>query len=389
MVSQYEFFNKRVASTNASNYFLLKRGDFAYNKSYSAGYPLGVIRRLEKYQHGIVSPLYICFRPNQSVNPDFLLHYFEGGMVNAGIADIAKEGVRNHGLLNVGVNDFFDLEVALPSLEEQGDIAQILDTLDTAIRETEAIVAKLQAVKQGLLHDLLTRGLDASGQLRPPPALAPELYQDSPLGLIPREWEVGSIDDYLERIIDYRGKTPVKTSSGIPLITARNVRLGYVDPEPCEYISEDDFDSWMTRGIPQKGDVLFTTEAPLGNVAQISSDERLAFAQRLIVLQCKSALFNSFLKCLLLDESFRARLFGLSSGSTVEGIKQSTFRKLKICIPSSLDEQKNIVARIQMHESTIDAESLSLSKLRELKSGLMDDLLTGRVRVKVLDTEKA
>lgn len=196
------------------------------------------------------------------------------------------------------------------------------------------------------------------------------------------------MEDFLERIIDYRGKTPTKTANGTPLITAKNVRLGYIDSEPHEYISDDSFDRWMTRGIPKKGDVLFTTEAPLGNVAQIDTDSRLAFAQRVIILQTKDELLNTFLKFVLLGQTFRSQLFSLGSGSTVEGIQQSTFRKLKIAIPVLLDEQLNVVKKLTSQDIELDLESERLEKLKKLKTALMDDLLTGRIRVtSLLQTE--
>lgn len=285
-------------------------------------------------------------------------------------------------------SDFFERYLVPDfSFEEQDALGRILDTLDTTIRQTEAIIEKLKLVKQGLLHDLLTRGIDANGELRPPQSQAPHLYKDSPLGWIPNDWRSGQIDEFVNRIIDYRGKTPVKCASGIRLITAKNVRLGYVDSEPQEFISEGAYDQWMTRGIPQQGDVLFTMEAPLGNVAQIESDERLAFAQRMIILQSGQSTINTFLKFLLLGEPFRRRLFRMGSGSTVEGIQQSTFRKLAIAVPSSMAEQREIVRVLDESGSMIEYEISTLNKLKKTKAGLMDDLLTGRVRVTpLLDT---
>lgn len=282
---------------------------------------------------------------------------------------------------NLPKSKLLALPVSYPAPTEQVQIAEILDTLDTAIHETEAIIAKLKAVKQGLLHDLLTRGIAANGELRPTQAEAPHLYQQSPLGWIPKDWVVDVIEKFLERIIDYRGKTPEKTDSGIPLLTAKNVRLGYIDLEPREFIANDKFDRWMSRGIPQKGDVLFTTEAPLGNVAQIETTDKIAFAQRMIILQAGDRIIDSFLKYLMLGQNFRSRLFAFGSGSTVEGIQQSTFRKLLIAIPESLDEQNSIVEMLIEMDAKISNELSCMEKLRLLKSGLMDDLLTGRVRV--------
>lgn len=107
LVNQEDFFNKTVASENLEGYYLLQKGDFAYNKSYSGDYTWGAIKRLERYDKGVLSPLYICFRPDSSkVDADFLAHYFESKKWYKGVADIAGEGARNHGLLNISVIDF-------------------------------------------------------------------------------------------------------------------------------------------------------------------------------------------------------------------------------------------------------------------------------------------
>jgi type I restriction enzyme M protein len=149
------------------------------------------------------------------------------------------------------------------------------------------------------------------------------------------DYELVKLGDVCQ-FIDYRGKTPTKTESGIPLITAKNVKKGFIQKEPEEFISPDDFDSWMTRGIPQKGDVLITTEAPLGNVAQINTSEKIALAQRLITLiPNRKILSDSFLKEILLTDTLQSSLIDNQSGSTVYGIKASILKQIQIP-PSSI-----------------------------------------------------
>lgn len=144
----------------------------------------------------------------------------------------------------------------------------------------------------------------------------------------------------MDAIIDYRGKTPTKTSSGIPLITAKIVKGGRILPVQ-EFIAANDYDSWMRRGFPQKGDVLITTEAPLGEVAQLDG-RKVALAQRLIALRGKKGfLDNTFLKYLLQSNDVQHQLLGRSSGSTVTGIKQSELRKIFLTFPE-YDEQRAI-----------------------------------------------
>ena len=115
LISQTEFFNKDVSSEDKSNYYLLYKGDFAYNKSYSSGYPFGTIKRLSLYEKGVVSPLYICMqKTDRNLCPDYYLQYFEAGLFNREIKAIAQEGARNHGLLNISVDDFFNTNVVFP-----------------------------------------------------------------------------------------------------------------------------------------------------------------------------------------------------------------------------------------------------------------------------------
>src|SRR5205823_10329946 len=133
-------------------------------------------------------------------------------------------------------------------------------------------------------------------------------------------------------IIDYRGKTPSKTSSGVPLITAKVVKSGRIE-EPNEFIAEEEYDEWMTRGRPESGDVVITTEAPLGEVAQLGS-ERVALAQRIILLRGKDGLLdNGFLKFLMQSENVQDQLRARASGTTVLGIKQSELRKVILTLP--------------------------------------------------------
>jgi type I restriction enzyme S subunit len=144
----------------------------------------------------------------------------------------------------------------------------------------------------------------------------------------------------MSALIDYRGKTPEKTSSGIPLITAKVVKSGRIET-PNEFIAIDAYEAWMRRGIPQVGDVVVTTEAPLGEVAQLGS-ERVALAQRLITLRGKPGLLdNTFLKFLMQSEGVQDQLRARASGTTVLGIKQTELRKVLLTLPP-IDEQRRI-----------------------------------------------
>ena len=162
LISQKDFYNKRIASVDTSKYILLKNGEFAYNKSYSNGYPLGAIKRLDLYEKGVVSSLYICFKLNNSDScSDFWKYYFEAGMLNREIKMIAQEGARNHGLLNMATEDFFNMLLFYPKdIKEQQKIADILNKSEKEIQILNSKLEKLKEQKKGLMQKLLT------GQIR-------------------------------------------------------------------------------------------------------------------------------------------------------------------------------------------------------------------------------
>ena len=151
LVDQITFFNKVIASTDMSNYYLLKKGEFAYNKSYSSDYPWGAIKRLDNYERGALSSLYICFAPQDNVVSDFILQYFESPKWHKGVSEIAVEGARNHGLLNVSVQDFFHTYHYVPKdKKEQIKIAKLLMLLDERIATQNKIIDKLQSLIKGI-----------------------------------------------------------------------------------------------------------------------------------------------------------------------------------------------------------------------------------------------
>ncbi len=154
LISQLEFFNKSVSAKNVTGYYLLHNNDFAYNKSYSNGYPMGAIKRLKRYVKGVVSTLYICFRFNDSINLDFMEQYFEMGLQNVEIEKVAQEGARNHGLLNIGVSDFLNIGLILPSHSEQTLIANFLSSIDEKINHTQTEITKTEVWKKGLLQKM-------------------------------------------------------------------------------------------------------------------------------------------------------------------------------------------------------------------------------------------
>lgn len=194
-------------------------------------------------------------------------------------------------------------------------------------------------------------------------------------------WTTEDLDSNIT-FIDYRGRTPKKVSSGIRLITAKNVKFGFIQKAPEEFISPADFDSWMTRGIPRVGDVFFTTEAPLGNVAQLDSDEPIALGQRIITLQPdRNVIHQSFLKYFLLTPSTQRAINRVATGATVKGIKAKLFKKIQISYPSIV-EQKKIVTLLDKAFADIEQARANteqnLQNARELFDSYLQQVFSER-----------
>jgi type I restriction enzyme, S subunit len=174
------------------------------------------------------------------------------------------------------------------------------------------------------------------------------------------------LEEVIEELIDYRGKTPTKTNSGVKLITAKVIKDGFIQDGPHEYIDEEEYDSWMRRGLPQKKDILITTEAPLGEVAQIRTDEKIALAQRVILLRArKDILDQSFFFHLLKSPLMQGKLKARATGTTVAGIKQSELRQVQISFPS-LFIQRQIASILSAYDDLIENNTRRIKILEEI-----------------------
>jgi type I restriction enzyme S subunit len=250
--------------------------------------------------------------------------------------------------------------VYVPPLPEQQRIVAILDECFAALEKAKA------NAKQNLKN-------------------AKELFESYLQGVFEKKgegWEDCSLEKYI-KLIDYRGRTPVKTESGVRLITAKNVKLGFLQLEPQEFIALDNYDSWMSRGIPNFGDVIFTTEAPLANVAQIDTTDRLAFAQRIIVMQPKKdRLDQTFLKYMLLSNPIRKKIMRSGTGATVIGIKSSLLKKIEISFPSFQEQQTIVLQLDALRAETQRLEAVyqqKLADLEELKKSILQKAFAGEL----------
>lgn len=187
-------------------------------------------------------------------------------------------------------------------------------------------------------------------------------------------WPSVPLEKVVTKFIDYRGKTPQKTSDGVPLITARNVREGVLSEEPREFIAEEDFDAWMRRGIPQKGDVLFTTEAPLGNVARIPP-YRFALAQRIICLRANQDIVQpEYFFWAMQSSLLKRKILERAHGTTVVGIKQSNLRQVSFPLPDSSTQEK--VSKLCDDLTRVkEASEAHIECIERLRSSLLNAII--------------
>jgi len=275
------------------------------------------------------------------------------------------------------------LSVLLPPLPEQRRIAEILDAADEAIRQTERVIAKLKAVKAGLLHDLLTCGLDEHGHLRDPQA-HPEQFKDSPLGRVPENWSTDSLGNcsFVTKLAGFEYTNYFDYSKHGEIIAVRvlNIRDGRLDLSDVHTIPRSVSDK-LPRSALKKGDLVISYVGTIGEVALIEEGNRFHLAPNVArISPSRDMLDPCFLLMQLLSHQAQKRLFDLSALTSQPALSMGRLRRLQIVIPP-LEEQTHIAATLDAHDTRIRAEEAELAKLRQVKRGLMDDLLTGRVRV--------
>lgn len=271
--------------------------------------------------------------------------------------------------------------ILLPPLAEQRRIAEILDAADEAIQQSERVIAKLREVKKGLLHDLLTRGLDAEGNLRDPEA-HPEQFKDSPLGRIPREWEVRTTSEFCSSIADGTHETPQPSKSGYPLVTSKNLKEGRISWKDIYLISKEDYQQVIRRSWVEEGDILFSMIGTLGNVVMLREEEADIATKNVGILRLnRDSTRGRWLLAVLRSAHTQRQIGTALGGSTQKFIALGTLRSFLVPVPSRRDEMLAVSRVLDAHDGRIRAEEATLDKLQQVKRGLMDDLLTGRVRV--------
>ncbi|PHM06894.1 restriction endonuclease subunit S [Nostoc sp. 'Peltigera malacea cyanobiont' DB3992] len=274
--------------------------------------------------------------------------------------------------------------IPLPPTKERADIAKILDTVDKAIALTDTHITKLKKAKAGLLHDLLTRGIDDHGELRDY-RRNPELFKRSPLGKIPKDWSVKTLEELTTKIVDGVHKKPAYKDSGIPFLTVENLTYGSgINFQNVRYISLADHNQFFKRADPKPGDVLVTKDGTLG-IARIIPHNSPEFSIFVSLAQLRPNInlaFPSYILTFFETGEYVRQLGHRSAGTGLKHIHLEHFRAFQIATPP-LEEQKNIDEKLKVFDKRIRDKEFCREKLKLLKKGLMSDLLTGRVRVKI------
>ena len=351
LVDQTEFFNRNVSSSNLTGYYLLNKGDFAYNKSYSNGYPWGAVKRLNRYNQGVVSSLYICFKPNNKISSNYLEQYFETDKWYQQISEVSVEGARNHGLLNIAVNEFFNKKHYIPQFKEQEKISKFLSLLDKKIELQSKKIEDLKLFKKGLSNDLIN-GIN--------------------------EYKEFSLKDIGITYSGLSGKSKEDFENGnskfVSFMSILKDKIE-IDKLPTVMINGNE-----KQNKVQKYDLFFNTSSEtkedVALCSTINEDvdnlylNSFCFGYRINDLKLVN---NEYLNIMLHCTFYRKLISNLGQGFTRVNISKNELMDLVVKVPS-IDDQIKIVDIINKVKSIIDLETIKLSKLQELKKGLMQNI---------------
>lgn len=382
LINQEEFFKKAVASDDKSNYYLLQRGEFAYNKSYSNGYPFGAIKRLSRYDKGVVSPLYICFSANaDNACPEYYEQYFEAGRLNHEIQAFAQEGARNHGLLNISVSDFFNSFILVPPVAEQEKIAKILLTQDKVIECYEKKIEQLKRMKKYYLQNMFPKRGETVPKIRF------KGFTDA--------WEQRKLGDcfvFLQN--NTLSRAELSTETGIALnIHYGDVLIKFgefldVSYEQMSYITDKSIVDKFKGSLLNDGDVI---------MADTAEDEAVGKCSEIAGLQGKVAISglhtiplrpvrrfaSGFLGYYMNSNTYHNQLLPLMQGIKVTSVSKNAIRNTEISYPVDNAEQAAIGEYFIRLDNLITLHQRLCDEEKKKKKALQQLLLTGIVRVKV------
>lgn len=365
LIDQRDFFNKIVASKDMSGYYLLKRGEFAYNKSYSKGFDFGSIKRLNLYDEGALSTLYICFALNDNEDSDFYQKYFDSLSWYPELQKICAEGARNHGLLNVPTDDFFRLKLHVPvSKKEQQKIAFLFTELDDLIQSAKKELDGYRELKQGMLQKMFPK----KGETVPEIRFKADDGSDFP------EWEEKKIDDVATC---FAGATPsTKISEYWEEGTIRWMSSGEVNNgqiyDTEKRISQLGFDKCSTKMVKPNSVVMAL--AGQGKTRGMVAITRVPICtnQSLCAIETKDDICDDYLYQYLQTQYNNLRLISSGDG-TRGGLNLKLVGGYVIVVPC-LEEQKKIGEYFQNLDNLIASQQQELDGYKELKKGLLQQM---------------
>ena len=359
LIDQETFFNKKVASKDVSGYYLLKKGEFAYNKSYSSDYPWGAVKRLDNYEMGVLSTLYIVFRPN-SIDSDFLAVYYDSPKWYKEVSMRAAEGARNHGLLNISPQDFFDTELIFPvNQSEQTAIGSFFQDIDQLIGLQQRKLEVLKEQKKTYLKLLFP----AKGQTKPTLRFAG--FED--------EWKEVKLGEIGETYTGLSGKTKEDFGHGEgKFITYVNVfNNPLTDLYGLDSVEIDD----KQRRV-QYGDVLFTTSSETPEDVGLSSvwmgtEDNVYLNSFCFGYRPQKGIFDLYyLAFVLRSFSVRREFMLLAQGISRFNISKTKVMDMAIHVPS-LPEQEAIGSFFQDLDKAIAKQEEKVNQLKESKQTLL------------------
>ena len=327
LVDQITYFNNRVASRDVSNYYLVLNGEFAYNKSTSDGYPFGAVKRLDLYEKGVLSTLYIVFAPKkeQQIDSDYLTVFFDTDRWHKGVAERAAEGARNHGLLNISAEDFFDIDLSVPKdIVEQKQIGAFIRQLDNLITLHQRKFEKLTNVKKSMLEKMFPQNGSSYPEIRFKGFTDP--------------WEQRKVSDLAEKT--YGGGTPTTSNEAywngdIPWIQSSDVVDGkLLGVEPRKWITQDGLNNSAAQRIPGNS-IAIITRVGVGKLAFMPYS--YATSQDFLSLSKLNAepLFTVYACYKKLQSELNA-----VQGTSIKGITKDELLAKNIMVPRYAEQQQ-------------------------------------------------
>ena len=352
LVDQITYFNNRVASRDVSNYYLVLNGEFAYNKSTSDGFPFGAVKRLDLYEKGVLSTLYIVFSiKNQSeIDSDYLTVFFDTDRWHKGVSERAAEGARNHGLLNISADDFFDIDIFLPRhKEEQVAIGSYLRHLDHLITLHQRKLEKLTNVKKSMLEKMFPRNGSCYPEIRFKGFTDP--------------WEQRKLGEVATFINGRAYSQPELLSSG----KYKVLRVGNFYTNDSWYYSDLELGE---KYYADYGDLLYTWSATFG--PHIWLGDRVIYHYHIWKINLSDQLEKQFAVQLL--EQDRANILSSKNGSTMVHITKEGMEQKDVIIPPSTKEQQEIGAFFLQLDNLITLHQRELEKLQNIKKSLLEKM---------------